>query len=255
MARIGPDISNPIHSTAVAREYGFRAPLVGGVTVLGWCVPAILQALGERWLEDGWVDVRFRRPVFPGDVMTATVEDGVLLMSNGAGEQCLAGAVACGRAPWAGELSACASREALPTLPVLPELTLESAPTDSDLRAMALPYFEAEALAYAGSLQRDAGPPWLGPDARIHPGWIAARMTPLLKHSYRYGPSIHTRSQVQNLAPAMVGQVVTVAGHFVRAYEEKGHHHAVLDGVLLSESGQELSRLRHTTIFRPAKRV
>jgi MaoC like domain len=121
-----PDISNPIHSTAVAREYGFPAPLVGGVTVYGWCVPAILQSLGERWLDEGWVDVRFRRPVFPGDVMTATVADGALAMANGGGERCLVGAVGLGRAPWAGELSACASRAAVPALSELPELTLET---------------------------------------------------------------------------------------------------------------------------------
>ena len=52
-----PDISNPIHSTEVATQYGFRAALVGGVTVYGWTVPAIIGALGEGWLERGWADV------------------------------------------------------------------------------------------------------------------------------------------------------------------------------------------------------
>ena len=28
-----PDITNPIHSTEVAKSYGFDGPLVGGVTV------------------------------------------------------------------------------------------------------------------------------------------------------------------------------------------------------------------------------
>ena len=76
-------------------------------------------------------------------------------------------------------------------------------------------------------------------------------MTPLLKHSFAYGPSIHTRTQVQHLAPALAGQTVTVAGRFIRAYERKGHHVAELDGLLLSETGGELARMRHTTIFRP----
>jgi hypothetical protein len=44
---------------------------------------------------------------------------------------------------------------------------------------------------------------------------------------------------------------VTVAGHFVRAYEEKGHHYAELDGVILDDAGTEVARIRHTTIFRP----
>jgi len=46
-----PDITNPIHSTEVAKAYGFAGPLVGGVTVWGWATDTILEALGEDWLE------------------------------------------------------------------------------------------------------------------------------------------------------------------------------------------------------------
>jgi hypothetical protein len=110
------------------------------------------------------------------------------------------------------------------------------------------------AVEYARDKQRDERPPWVGPDARIHPGWLAARMTPLIHHSYDYGPSIHTRTQAQHLAPAMAGQSVTVAGRFAEAYERKGHHYAVVDGLILSERGEPLARIRHTTIFRVAQR-
>ena len=41
------DISNPIHSTEVAKAYGFTGPIVGGVTVWGWATDTILEALGE----------------------------------------------------------------------------------------------------------------------------------------------------------------------------------------------------------------
>ena len=75
-------------------------------------------------------------------------------------------------------------------------------------------------------------------------------MTPLLKHSFDYGPSIHIRSQVQHLAPAAAGQAFTMVGRFLSAYEQNGHHVAELDGSLLAENGQELARMRHTTIFR-----
>ena len=62
-----PDISNPIHSTAVAGQYGFKGALVGGVTVYGWATPPILEVLGDRWLNDGWADAAFRQPVYPGE--------------------------------------------------------------------------------------------------------------------------------------------------------------------------------------------
>jgi hypothetical protein len=41
-----------------------------------------------------------------------------------------------------------------------------------------------------------------------------------------------------------------MVGRFLQAYEQKGHHVAELDGSLLAEDGEELARLRHTTIFR-----
>jgi acyl dehydratase len=65
-----PDISNPIHSTEVAKAYGFTGPLVGGVTVWGWSTDTILEALGEGWLAEGWAEYSFRQPVYPGDTLT-----------------------------------------------------------------------------------------------------------------------------------------------------------------------------------------
>jgi len=250
-----PTISNPIHSTEVAAKYGFRGALVGGVTVYGWLTPVILEVLGERWLTDGWADVRFRRPVFPGDELTARAQRGngemaevSMLLEDGDGV--IVGTAGLGQAPWSAELEMPSRRAAEPRPKEMPYLTLETAPRDVDLRPMPVPFSVEEATAYATNLQRDESGRFAGEGALVHPGWIAARMTPLLKHSYDYGPSIHTRTQVQHLASAKAGQEFTVAGHFIAAHEEKGHHVAVLDGVLLGEDGTELAKLRHSTIFR-----
>jgi len=64
-----PDITNPIHSTEVAKSYGFDGPLVGGVTVWGWATDTIVAAVGEGWLEEGWSEYSFRQPTFPGDTL------------------------------------------------------------------------------------------------------------------------------------------------------------------------------------------
>jgi acyl dehydratase len=253
------DIANPIHSTAVATEYGFRAALVGGVTVYGWCAPAIIAALGEEWLDQGWADVAFRQPVYPGDQLTIRVTDAgkghSLTLANQDGVACLAGTVGLGEAPFLAILQSPSRRTAEPRPADLPWLTLENAPVGEDLRPMAVPLSLAHAEAYATEKQDDAHPRWYGAGARIHPGWLAARMTPLIHHSYDYAPAIHTHTLVQHLAPAFAGQTVTVAGRFVEAFERKDHHYGVVDGVILAEDGTELARLRHTTIFRPAKRA
>lgn len=254
------DVPNIIHSTEGATAYGYRGALVGGVTVYGWTVPAIVEALDERWLDDGWVDVHFRRPVYPGDCMTARVaalsagKGHALAMTNGDGAICLEGPVGLGRASWFGDITLPARRTPEPRPEQLPELTLETAPVGCDLRPMAVPVSPAEAVEYALEKQLDAHERWTGTTPRIHPGWLAGRMTRLIHYSFDYGPSIHTRSQIQHLSPAFAGQTLTVAGRFVEAFERNGHHYAVVDGLILAEGGHELARLRHTTIFRVARR-
>ncbi len=250
-----PTISNPIHSTEVAAQYGYRGALVGGVTVYGWLTPVIVEALGERWLSDGWADVRFRRPVFPGDELTARAElrgDALatVAMVNDDGANAIEGEAGVGEAPWLGELTLPVRRLAEEAEDALPPLTLDSAPVGQDLRPMPVFWSLQDAQAWATDKQRDTSARWTGPDAIAHPSWLAARMTPLIHHSYNYGPAIHTRTQVQHMAAARVGQLFTVAGHFLKAYEEKGHHVAVVDGVILDEGNTEVARIRHTTIFR-----
>ncbi|HMO53609.1 MAG TPA: MaoC/PaaZ C-terminal domain-containing protein [Tepidiformaceae bacterium] len=250
-----PDISNPIHSTEVAAQYGYRGALVGGVTVYGWLTPVILETLGERWLSDGWADVRFRRPVFPGDALTAraelrTGELAAVAMINQEGAAAIEGEAGVGHAPWLASLHLPVRRTAEPVPGGLPPLTLENAPVGQDLRPMPVPWSLEETRAWAAEKQRDTSARWTSDEALVHPSWLAARMTPLIHHSYHYGPAIHTRSQVQHLAPARAGQLFTVAGHFLEAYEQNGHHVAVVDGVILDAQSTEVARIRHTTIFR-----
>lgn len=253
-----PDVLNPIHSTAVATEYGFRGALVGGVTTYGWMAPAIIEALGERWLEDGWAEVAFRRPIFPGDELTARIEQisdesWDAAMINQDGERCIAGWVGLGKAAWFDDINVPQRRQPEERPASMPYLTMENAPVGEDLRPLAFPFSLENARTYARDKQRDESALWTAPGGHIHPGWIAGRMTPLLHHSYDYSPSIHARSRIQHLAPAITGQTIVYGGHFVETFERKGHHYGVVDGLMLSEDGRELARLRHTTIFRVAR--
>ena len=253
-----PDISNPIHSTAVAGQYGFKAALVGGVTVYGWATPPILEVLGDRWLNDGWADAAFRQPVYPGDELTITATREVddvasWQIVNAAGVVCVAGVAGLGSAPFLDQLETPTHLLAEPRPAALPWLTMEIAPIGQDLRAMAVPISVEDMEAYVDGKQVDPHPRWRGEGALIHPGWIAARMTPLLHHSFEYSPAIHTRSQIQHLAPAHAGQTVTVAGRFIDTFERKNNHYAVLDGLILAADGTPLVRARHTTIFNVRK--
>jgi hypothetical protein len=253
------DIGNVIHSTDGAKEYGYTAALVGGVTVYGWATPSIVEALGEAWLEHGWAEIAFRHPTYPGDELTVRVEPGdgdtwSLRMTKPDGIDAVAGTLGRGDAAWLGGLHDTARRTAEARPPTLPRLTMDVAPVGRDLRPMAVSASVEEMREYALGKQRSTDPRFVGERPLIHPGFIAARMTPLLHHSYDYGPAIHARSHIQHVARAESGQTITVAGHFVETYERKGHHYGVIDGTILAADGRLLTRIRHTTIYEVAKR-
>ena len=256
-----PNIPNAIHSTAGATAYGYQAALVGGVTVWGWATPPILELLGERWLEDGWAHVRFRRPTYPGDELTVRVDESdsegahAFRMTKSNGEDALVGTVGLGRAPWFEEITVAARRTPKPVLDELPALTLELARDAGEIRPMATAIGAEEAREFAIEKQRTTDLRFVGERPLVHPGWIAGRPIRLLHHTFDYGPAIHAQSHIQHLAPFESGQTITQAARVVDAYERKGHHYAVVDTTLIGEDGNELTRIRHTTIFQVARRA
>jgi hypothetical protein len=256
------DIRNPIHSTAVAREYGFDGAIIGGVTVWSWCTPAILEALGEGWLDRGWADFRFRRPCYPGDAMAIRVgpdeagSDGLALrMTNQDGVDCVVGHVGLGDAPWLGELSRPATPLAPTTVDDPPLLTMDNAPVGRDWIAVGAVIDEEAATAYLAESHhhREAEAPFVGPEARIHPGWLASRCEAIMRHNHFVPSSMHTESRVQFLAPASVGGPILTGACVAETFEKRGHHGIVFDTLLSDAAGRELVVIRHSTIFRIAR--
>ncbi len=100
-----PRPGNPIHSTGSAKAYGYEGALVGGATVYGWAVRTIVEALGEAWLDEGWAEVQFRRPVYPGDEIDIGVaDDGAFNIAKG-DQICIRGEVGLGEAKWLRDLA------------------------------------------------------------------------------------------------------------------------------------------------------
>lgn len=255
-----PNIGNPIHSTEVARQFGFKAALVGGVTVWGWATPAILEALGEGWLDRGWADFTFRQPTYPGDALTIRVEPGSEIapgassvrMSNQDGVDCVLATVGLGDAPWIDEYVTPERTEAAPPPSPLPALRLDDAPVGRDWVPAGALITADEAREYARRSQRSEDRLFTGERPRLHPGWIAGRAERLLRHNWSIPQSIHTRTRVQHLAPAYAGQQITTSARLLEVYERRAHHIAHFDCVIMGEDGAPLARLGHWTIFRVA---
>ena len=262
------EIDNIIHSTEGAAQFGFQGALVGGVTVYSWAVPALIEALGDDWLDQGWIDFRLRRPVYPGDEITTRVTqiaDPVIpaqagisqqvsaavefTMSKESGEVCIAGTAGLGEAEFYRDLAVAQNRAPVPPADPPTLLTPENLPVGEDLPAMAVPMSLVDAAEYADRFGRDPHPRWRGDGARLHPGWIAGRCVRLTKHTYHYPAGIHAGSQVQMLAPATAGQTLVVSGHVTDGYRRKLHEYCLLDVTISSDSGEDLARLRHRTIY------
>ncbi len=256
-----PTINNKIHAADGAKEYGFRSALVGGVTVYGWCVPTFLQAAGESWLDNGWVEVYFRRPTYPGDELTIKAiptdeNNWDFTAEKQTGETCLRGRFGMGNAPWLDTLELSKRLPADPPLEEREWLTLESAPVGKNLRTMPLNISVEEANEIADKHLRDTNPLFHGDNALIHPFVVARQMISLLTYSMDYGkPSIHMSSQIQNIRRIPAGVPLAYTGHYIKTWEQNGHHCGAFDGNLVSDDGSvEYARVRHANIFKVAKK-
>ena len=255
-----PDISNPIHSTEVAKAYGFTGPLVGGVTVWGWATDTILAALGEDWLGDGWAEYSFRLPTFPGDtlniraVLDAEPPSGSwkVEMINQSDEVCVVGQVGLGKAEWSHEFRRPESMHPTDESQRKGPLTLENAKTGRDWVAMKLDFSKETAREFTTQKQLTDNPLFADNNAIAHPSWTAGWAERLLRHNFDIPSSMHTRSRVQHHGKIAVGTSVIGGAHLIDVYERRAHHFANFDVLLQDQHGLDIAQLRHWTIFKIA---
>ena len=255
-----PDISNPIHSTEVAKAYGFDGPLVGGVTVWGWATDTILEALGDEWLEDGWAEYSFRHPTFPGDTLTIKAESyedpqsvsWEVKMINQSDEVCVVGKVGLGKAEWAHELIRPLLMEPIQESLQKELLTLENAEPGKDWRAMKVEFSKEAAREFTTQKQVTDNPLFVGENVIAHPSWTAGWAEKLLRHNFEIPSSMHTRSWIQHLSKLTTATSVTGGAHLIDAYERKAHHFANFDVLLVDQNGHDIAQIRHWTIFKIA---
>jgi MaoC like domain len=76
VARNLPDhANNSIHTDEGARAAGFEKALVAGVTSYAYCLHPVIEHFGLEWLGTGEAEVRFRSPVFDGDLVSFPLVD------------------------------------------------------------------------------------------------------------------------------------------------------------------------------------
>jgi hypothetical protein len=254
-----PDgVPNPIHATDGADAAGYSGALVAGVRTYGWAADTVTQALGEAWLDSGWIDYSLRRPLFAGELLNIQVErDGdhwSVSCSAGAEKRIvLDGFAGLGEAAWLDELEPPAPAPAKAQPETLPGYDLDHVPFRQPLNPLTV-YVSSDAAR--AMVSQDLGLKTMryvneqDTPSFIHPYFLAARMAPLTRHNFVYGPTIHVRSQIQHRREAQADRDITVRAQIVDAYDRNDHWYQVLDGGVTDERG-ELALIRHHTIFRP----
>lgn len=220
-----PDSSNRIHADAVARRYGFRGGLVPGVTAYAYLTRPVVARWGAAWLERGGAAVRFLKPVYDGDELTAELEEnGEARLRGPDGEVCVAGRVASPGEPAAAEAPV-AELE-----PVVAELSEAAARGYLEQVGESLPLYAAERLAHPG---------WL---LSLANDWLIANVRPA-------GPWLHVESDVRHLSAVRWGESVTVRGRVAGRYEKRGHRFCDLDLLLTAGGERPAARIRHRAIY------
>src|SRR5690348_13156111 len=85
---------NKMHDDTVAKRFGFSGGLVPGVDVMAYMMHLPVAKWGRAFLERGWIEARFVKPVYDGDTteLRGELRDGVLSIEvESRGQLCATG--------------------------------------------------------------------------------------------------------------------------------------------------------------------
>jgi acyl dehydratase len=254
------DHPNRIHDDAVARRHGFAGGLVAGTTVYAYLTHPLVARLGPAWLAAGTAHVRFRRPVYEGDLVRVRARvvgrsgDGV------AGEIGLEVVAATPREEAAALMMAGLAWGAPPVTPDparYPEAALPASPPPASdpvlatMNPLGSPGLVLEADLAAGYLA-DHGESldcYRGPGAVAHPGLLLQQANRALSENVRLGPWAHVTSDIGYTGLARVGERVSTRGRVARVWAQDGRGHVELDLLVIADGIRPVMHVRHHALY------
>lgn len=244
---------NKMHDDTVAKRYGFSGGLVPGVDVMAYMMHLPVAKWGRAFLERGWIEARFVKPVYDGEATDVSGEerDGVLSIEvESRGQLCATGTASLPTdAPLVSisdfnEVAAIAERRPINELSyqlgkwlgTMPRAWAGEAAQEylSDVRERD-PIYEVEGLGHPGLLQRV--------------------MNKVLVDNAILGPWIHVGSRMQLLSAARSGDELTARAKVTGNYEKKGHRFVELDALVIANGRTPLARCQHIAIYQPREQA
>ena len=250
---------NRIHDDSVAQDFGFGGGLVPGVTLYGYLTRPVVEHYGRAWLERGWIDVRFHRPVYDGGPVEATARpDGsglALALVDEQGPECVAGRAGLARGPGGSDEASTGPLE-VPFDPTgvefgarpdeRPPAGPESLAPGLTLGTIVQPVRTETNAGYRKLVEGDLD--LYASEGLAHPGVLILTANTVLSANVLMGPWVHVGSQVFNLAAVPADAVVETRARVRDRYERKGHQLVELDVAWCSD-GRAVMAAVHTAIY------
>lgn len=215
---------NAVHTDEGARAAGHERALVAGTTVYAYLTHVPAAAWGAEWLRTGGGEVRFRSPVFDGDLVECRPIDHegqhrVEARSRGA-------------------------------LRATFDVWLESPPV-APMRGDQFPALELElddGLAGYGARTGD-GLPLYDELGTVHPVLVTKLGNRATMAGVVDGPWIHVRSRVTHQGLVRLGEKIVVESSLAERFDSRAGERAILD-VRISVDGRAVAAVEHESIIR-----
>jgi hypothetical protein len=248
--------ANKIHSDEGAAEHGFAGALVPGVALYAYLTRPVVDALGPDWLAHGTMSGKFIHPIYDGEC--ARAEAKIIAADPPAFELQLLNSEdkisAVARATMPEALPALDPRNypsrALPPEDVRWPATIAAVKVGDVLGSLEF------TLDLTGELSRfledmvDASPLYRGAEAVCHPAFWIAQANEILMRNIAVGMWIHTASETRHLALAKDGELLSLRGRIVDAFERRGHELVTADLAVFGEAERLIVHIKHTAIIR-----
>lgn len=239
---------NKIHDDTVASRFGFTGGLVPGVDVFAYLAHEPMAAWGKDWLAGGFMQARFRNPVYDGDPTTVTSAadgDGLTLACSARGLACAEGSA---RRKGAAAPTALLGIADMPAMETRPKASMDSLKVGSTLGTLRETYTREAGLEHIEAVRDNAA---LYDGGRIaNAAWLLRRANYVLADNVKLGPWIHVESAINMHSLLMDGEPLEVRAVVADNVETKGHLMVTLDVQMLT-GGRHIMSCRHLAIYEP----
>jgi len=218
-----PGYRGSVHEDSVAKAQGYKAALIPGAFVYDYVTRLGLKLWGLNWMSHGSITVRFRRPVYDGDILTVTASPSVgdaveVTVTNAEGDRVVVGTMSAGHsitAPTPADMTFVPMPDSKATLsvadivPGLRFFTTERIVDDNVLNMSRM------AMGNALSAFVD--------NQIAHPGCMVRLTMFDVLNSYKFPLApVFTSVETQNFAALKAGSVVSTSAHITNVFERNG---------------------------------